>query len=81
MIQQNIFGGDLGGPIAPKARLGYFYVNYQGTQQRSGASPGTFINSYPGIPDVPIPDRQSAEPNGDRLQGRRGGGPGGLQHC
>jgi hypothetical protein len=59
VVQQNIFGGDLGGPVAPKARLGYFYVNYQGTRQRSGASPGTFINS-PGIPYVPIPDRQSA---------------------
>jgi Carboxypeptidase regulatory-like domain len=59
VIQQNIFGGDLGGPVAPRARLGYFYVNYQGTRQRSGASPGTFINS-PSIPYVPIPDRQSA---------------------
>jgi Carboxypeptidase regulatory-like domain len=59
VVQQNIFGGDLGGPVTPKARLGYFYVNYQGTRQRSGASPGTFINS-PSIPYVPIPDRQSA---------------------
>src|SRR4029077_708251 len=57
VIQQNIFGGDLGGPVGPK--LGYFYVNYQGTRQRSGASPGTFINS-PSIPYVPIQDRQSA---------------------
>src|SRR5580704_11049986 len=59
VIQQNIFGGDLGGPVAPMARLGYFYVNYQGTRQRSGASPGTFINS-PSIPYVPVQDRQSA---------------------
>ena len=59
VIQQNIFGGDLGGPVGPKAKLGYFYVNYQGTRQRSGASPGTFINS-PSIPYVPIQDRQSA---------------------
>ncbi|HWO29898.1 MAG TPA: carboxypeptidase-like regulatory domain-containing protein, partial [Candidatus Acidoferrum sp.] len=58
VIQQNIFGGDLGGPVGPKAKLGYFYVNYQGTRQRSGASPGTFINS-PSIPYVPIQDRQS----------------------
>jgi hypothetical protein len=39
VIQQNIFGGHLGGPVGPKAKLGYFYVNYQGTRQRSGASP------------------------------------------
>jgi len=32
VIQQNIFGDDLGGPVGPKARLGYFYVNYQGTR-------------------------------------------------
>jgi hypothetical protein len=59
VIQQNIFGGDLGGQVIPNAKLGYFYVNYQGTRQRSGASPGTFINS-PSIPYVPIQDRQSA---------------------
>jgi carboxypeptidase family protein len=59
VIKQNIFGGDLGGPVGPKAKLGYFYVNYQGTRQRSGASPGTFINS-PAVPYVPIQDRQSA---------------------
>ena len=45
VIQQNIFGGDLGGLVGPKAKLGYFYANYQGTRQRSGASRGTFINS------------------------------------
>ena len=59
VIQQNIFGGDFGGPVGTKARLGYFYVNYQGTRQRSGASPGTFIN-LPSIPYVPVQDRQSA---------------------
>src|SRR5260370_23733756 len=40
VIQQNMFGGDLDGPVGQKAKLGYFYVNYQGTRQRSGASPG-----------------------------------------
>src|ERR1700689_1176066 len=50
-LQQNIFGGDLGGPVGPKAKLGYFYVNYQGTRQRSGDSPGTFINTS--IPVIP----------------------------
>lgn len=57
VIQQNIFGGDLGGPVGPKAKLGYFYVNYQGTRQRSGASAGTFINTS--IPVIPS-DRSAA---------------------
>src|SRR5580698_10197830 len=43
VIQQSIFGGDFGGPLGQKAKLGYFYLNYQGTRQRSGDSPGTFI--------------------------------------
>jgi hypothetical protein len=50
-LKQNIFGGDLGGPIGHKAKFGYFYVNYQGTRQRSGDSPGTFINTS--IPVLP----------------------------
>jgi hypothetical protein len=56
-IKQNIFGGDLGGPIGPQAKLGYFYVNYQGTRQRSGASPGTYINTS--VPVLPT-DRSAA---------------------
>jgi hypothetical protein len=59
VVKQNIFGGDIGGPIGPAAKLGFFYFNLQGTRQRSGDSPGTFINS-PSIPYVPIQDRQSA---------------------
>src|SRR5258708_3159121 len=51
VIKQNIFGGDLGGPIGPQAKFGYFYGNYQGTRQRSGDSPGTFINTT--IPVLP----------------------------
>ena len=43
-LKQNIFGGDLGGPVVEKAKLGYFYVNYQGTRQRSGDSLGTYIS-------------------------------------
>jgi hypothetical protein len=58
VIKQNIFGGDFGGPVGPKAQFGFFYVNYQGTHQRSGASPGTFINNVSGIPYVPLADRQ-----------------------
>jgi hypothetical protein len=57
VIQQNIFGGDLGGKLDPSAKLGYFYVNYQGTRQRSGASAGTFINTS--IPVLPT-DRSAA---------------------
>lgn len=58
VIKQNIFGGDLGGPIGSNGKLGYFYVNYQGTRQRSGSSGGTFINNQSGIPYVPLADRQ-----------------------
>jgi hypothetical protein len=58
VVKQNIFGGDFGGPIGPHAQLGYFYVNVQGTRQRSGDSPGTFINTS--IPYVSLADRQSA---------------------
>ena len=51
VLKQNIFGGDFGGPVGPKARLGFFYVNYQGTRQRSGDSLGTYINTS--IPVLP----------------------------
>ncbi|MGC1618019.1 MAG: carboxypeptidase-like regulatory domain-containing protein, partial [Candidatus Acidiferrum sp.] len=39
-INQNIFGASVGGPVVKDA-LGYFFLNYQGTRQRSGDSPGT----------------------------------------
>ncbi len=55
VIQQNIFGGDLGGPIGNGGKLGFFFVNYSGTRQRSGDSPGTFISTL--IPYVPAADR------------------------
>jgi hypothetical protein len=51
VVKQNIFGGDFGGPVGPDAKLGFFYVNYQGTRQRSGDSPGTYINTS--IPVLP----------------------------
>jgi Carboxypeptidase regulatory-like domain len=57
VIKQNIFGGDFGGPIYPGKQLGFFYVNYQGTRQRSGESAGTFINTS--IPILPA-DRSAA---------------------
>ncbi len=55
VIQQNIFGGSLGGPVVPGGKLGFFFVNYQGTRQRSGDSPGTLISTF--IPYVPAADR------------------------
>ena len=55
VIQQNIFGGSLGGPVGPAGKLGFFFVNYQGTRQRSGDSPGTLISTF--IPYVPAADR------------------------
>jgi hypothetical protein len=50
-VKQNIFGGSVGGPVV-KEKLGYFFVNYQGTRQRSGLSPGTFISTN--IPSLPV---------------------------
>jgi Carboxypeptidase regulatory-like domain/TonB dependent receptor len=55
-VKQNIFGGSVGGPVVKK-QLGYFFVNYQGTRQRSGLSPGTFISTT--IPTLPA-DRSEA---------------------
>ncbi|HKM85874.1 MAG TPA: carboxypeptidase-like regulatory domain-containing protein [Terriglobales bacterium] len=44
-LKQNIFGGDLGGPVGDKGKFGFFYVNYQGTRQRSGDSLGTYVSN------------------------------------
>src|SRR5438445_221022 len=55
VIQQNIFGGSLGGPVSPGGKLGFFFVNYQGARQRSGDSPGTLISTF--VPYVPAIDR------------------------
>jgi len=43
-VKQNIFGGSFGGPVGTE-KWGYFFMNYQGTRQRSGLSPGTFIST------------------------------------
>ena len=56
-VKQNIFGGSLGGPVV-REKLGFFFVNYQGTRQRSALSPGTQINN-PGFPVIPT-DRSEA---------------------
>jgi hypothetical protein len=55
-VKQNIFGASVGGPVV-KEKLGFFFVNYQGTRQRSGLSPGTFISTT--IPALPA-DRSQA---------------------
>src|SRR6202790_5479376 len=52
VIKQNIFGASGGGPVIKGGKLGYFFVNYQGTRQRSGDSPGTFISTQ--IPVLPL---------------------------
>jgi hypothetical protein len=53
VVKQNIFGGNLGGPIGHAGKDGFFFLNYQGTRQRSGISPGTFIlTELPVLPAV-----------------------------
>ncbi|HZU44842.1 MAG TPA: carboxypeptidase regulatory-like domain-containing protein [Terriglobales bacterium] len=52
VVRQNIFGGSLGGPVLPGGKLGFFFINYQGTRQRSGLSPGTFISTL--LPVLPV---------------------------
>jgi hypothetical protein len=56
VVRQNLFGGSFGGP-AGREKLGFFFVNYQGTRQRSGDSPGTIISTA--IPVLPA-DRSAA---------------------
>src|SRR5579864_6781165 len=51
-VKQNIFGGSFGGPIGKEAQAGFFFVNYQGTRQRSALSPGTPSNNQ-GFPILP----------------------------
>jgi Carboxypeptidase regulatory-like domain len=50
-VKQNIFGGSFGGPIGKEAQAGFFFVNYQGTRQRSALSPGTLISTA--LPVIP----------------------------
>ncbi|HYL85588.1 MAG TPA: TonB-dependent receptor [Candidatus Angelobacter sp.] len=56
VVRQNLFGFSFGGPAVTE-KLGYFFVNYQGTRQRSGLSSGTFISTQ--IPYLPAADRSS----------------------
>src|SRR5438309_8406729 len=57
-VKQNIFGGSFGGPIGKEAQAGFFFVNYQGTRQRSGLSPGTLISTT--LPVIPASVRSDA---------------------
>ena len=57
-MKQNIFGGSFGGPIGKEAQAGFFFVNYQGTRQRSGLSPGTLISTT--LPVIPASVRNDA---------------------
>jgi hypothetical protein len=50
-VKQNLFGASAGGPVVQE-KFGFFFVNYQGTRQRSALSPGTQINN-PGLPVLP----------------------------
>src|SRR5262249_16456982 len=50
-VKQNLFGVSAGGPLV-KDKYGFFFVNYQGTRQRSALSPATQI-SNPGLPVLP----------------------------
>jgi len=62
-IQQNIFGADGGGPVGRNAQLGYVYLNYQGSRQRAGGSPGTLISAtIPVLPTTPAPSCASPNP-------------------
>jgi len=56
-VKQNIFGASLGGPVGQE-KYGFFFVNYQGTRQRSALSPGTQINNS-ALPVLPA-DRSAA---------------------
>jgi len=56
VVKQNLFGFSTGGPVVSE-KAGFFFVNYQGTRQRSGLSPGTFISTQ--IPYIPAADRSS----------------------
>jgi hypothetical protein len=56
VLKQNIFGASLGGPVGSE-KLGFFFVNYQGSRQRSGDAPGTIISTR--IPAIPL-DRSEA---------------------
>lgn len=51
-LQRNVFGGVIGGPI--KADRLFFFISYQGTRERNGASPNSLTSNVliaPGLTD------------------------------
>ncbi len=51
-LRRNVFGGLLGGPI--KANRLFFFISYQGTRERNGASPNSLTSNVliaPGLTD------------------------------
>ncbi len=56
-VRQNLFGGSLGGPLGREGKGGFVFLNYQGTRQTSGLSPGAIISTV--IPALPS-DRSAA---------------------
>jgi hypothetical protein len=69
ILNQNQFGGTLGGPIK-KDRL-LFFTSYQGTRQRNGASAGCSSSAL--LP--PLTNDRSAAAIGALFAGRRGAFP------
>ena len=62
-VKQNIYGGSLGGPLGKDAKLGFFFLNYQGTRQRSGLSTGTIISTtLPILPSAGRARRRTPRP-------------------
>ena len=57
VVRQNLFGGSLGGPLGHEGKGGFVFLNYQGTRQVSGFSPGAIISTV--IPALPS-DRSAA---------------------
>lgn len=52
VLQRNVFGGLLGGPV--QRNRGFFFISYQGTRERNGASPNSLSASVlvaPGLSD------------------------------
>jgi hypothetical protein len=50
-VRQNLFGSSLGGPLGQEGKGGFVFLNYQGTRQISGLSPGAIINTV--LPVLP----------------------------
>lgn len=57
VVKQNLFGGSVGGPLGHDGKGGHLFLNYQGTRQRSGLSPGAIISTI--LPVLPS-DRSAA---------------------